>query len=90
MFLGEELEPFLPNLMEKLLFLQNHHIYSFKFQRLIMSTFSAIATSVKTNFNPYFDSVIRIVKANLCFDQPNPLEQKSIETKLLKIECIGS
>lgn len=84
--LGEELVEFLPTLMSKLMTIEVQCNSSLKLQRLIVSTFSSIVCSVKSNFNPYFDFAVQIVKPYLSYNQ---LQVKQDETKLLQIECIG-
>ena len=80
--LGEDLEPFLPTLMNRLSSIQVH---SHKLQRLVVSTFSSVVCSVKRAFNPYFDSVVEIIKPYLSYGQAHT----NLDSKFLQIECIG-
>lgn len=81
----DDLQPYLPTLMTKLIKLETQSNFSYKLQRLIVSTFSSIVCSVKTNFNPYFDFVVQIIKPHLLYSET----QKLVDSKLLQIECIG-
>ncbi len=83
--LEEELLPYLPTLMAKLIKLETQSNFSYKLQRLIVSTFSSIVSSVKNNFNPYFDFVVQIIKPHLLYSDI----QKLPDAKFLQIECIG-
>lgn len=80
------MQPYLPTLMTKLIKLETQSNFSYKLQRLIVSTFSSIVCSVKTNFNPYFDFVVQIIKPHLLYSET----QKLVDSKLLQIECIGN
>jgi hypothetical protein len=83
--LGDDLEPFLPTLMSKLMGLSVQCDASLKLKRFIICTFSSIVCSVKSAFNPYFDFAIQMIKPHLGYNQ---LEKKPDETKLLQIESI--
>lgn len=82
--LGEALIPFLPDLMGQLMKLQNKCEYDYKSQRLIISTFSSIVCSTKSDFNPYFDCVVEIIKPYLSYTKT----PASNDSKLIQIECI--
>lgn len=82
--LGEALIPFLPDLMGQLMKLQNKCEYDYKSQRLIISTFSSIVCSTKSDFNPYFDFVVEIIKPYLSYTKT----PASNDSKLIQIECI--
>ena len=59
-----------------------------KLQRLIICTFSSIVTSIKSNFEPYFDHVVQMIKPYLAASAEQQ-ENEQFELKLLQIECIG-
>ncbi len=66
--------------------LQSKCEFDYKLQRLIISTFSSIVCSVKAEFNPYFDSVVQIIKPHLAINK----SQNSTDSKQIQIECIGN
>lgn len=82
--LGEVLVPFLPDLMKQLMLIQEKCDFDYKYQRLIISTFSSVVCSTKSFFNPYFDMVVNIIKPFLVYNK----EQASNDSKLIQIECI--
>lgn len=82
--LGEALIPFLPDLMTQLMTIQSKCEFDYKSQRLIISTFSSIVCSTKSDFNPYFDVVVQIIKPYLSYQKV----QASNDAKLIQIECI--
>lgn len=82
--LGELLIPFLPDLMTQLMKIQAKCEFDYKLQRLIISTFSSIVCSTKSDFNPYFDFVVQIIKPHLSYIKSNA----SNDSKQIQIECI--
>lgn len=82
--LGDALVPFLPDLMKQLMKIQSKCDFDYKSQRLIISTFSSIVCSTKSEFNLYFDMVVEIIKPYLTYNKT----QASTDSKLIQIECI--
>lgn len=82
--LGEALIPFLPDLMAQLMKLQSKCEFDYKAQRLIIATFSSIVCSTKSEFNPYFDMVVEIIKPFLSYTK----SPASSDAKQIQIECI--
>jgi len=82
--LAEDLQPYLPILMSKLIKLETQCNFSYKLQRLIVCTFSSIVSSVKNEFNPYFDFAVQIIKPHLLYSET----ARQVDSKLLQIECI--
>lgn len=83
--LGDELETYLPTLMSKLMTLEMQCNASRKLLRLIICTFSSIVRSVKTQFNPYFDFAVQIIKPHLAYTSATSREPT---LKALQVECI--
>ncbi len=71
--------------MSKLIKLETQCNFSYKLQRLIVCTFSSIVSSVKNEFNPYFDFAVQIIKPHLLYSET----ARQVDSKLLQIECIG-
>ena len=71
--------------MSKLMTLEVQCNSSLKLLRLIISTFSSIVCSVKTEFNPYFDFAVQLIKPHLAYTQSSTRDHDS---KSLQIECI--
>ena len=69
--------------------LMSHVKPSLKIQRLIICTFSSIVTSVKSDFDNYFDFVVQIIQPYLMASSEQQQQSKQFEFKLLQIECIG-
>lgn len=65
--LGEDLQPYLPTLMAKLIRLETQINFSYELQYLIVSTFSSIVNSVKSSIITYFDFVLQIIKPHLLY-----------------------
>ena len=82
--IGDALVPFLPDLMKQLMKIQSKCDFDYKSQRLIISTFSSIVCSTKSEFNLYFDMVVEIIKPYLTYNKT----QASTDSKLIQIECI--
>jgi hypothetical protein len=83
---GEDLETYIEALMSKLMLLVSLNSLTLKLSRLIICTFSSIVTSIKSNFEPYFDHVVQMIKPYLAAVQK---DSEEFELKLLQIECIG-
>ena len=71
--------------MSKLMSLEGNANSSLKLQRLLISTFSSIVCSVKSNYNEYFDYTVNLIKPYLSYNQ---LHTGNNDTKMLQIECI--
>jgi hypothetical protein len=87
--LNEDLETYTEALMAKLMQMVSQNSLSIKLQRLIICTFSSIVTSIKSNFAPYFDLVVQMIKPYLAASAAQQNENDNFELKLMQIECIG-
>ncbi len=83
--LDEDLIPYVPTLMSKLMTMETICSSSLKIKRYILSIFSSIVCSVKNEFSPYFDYAIQLMKPYLLYNQ---MQSEQNDTKLLQIESI--
>ena len=84
--LDEDLIPYVPTLMSKLMTMETICSSSLKIKRYILSIFSSIVCSVKNEFTPYFDYAVQLMKPYLLYNQMK--SETHNDTKLLQIESI--
>lgn len=73
--MDDELIPYLPTIMERLLVALNPDGFSMQLKRVALSTLGSVASAVKENLLPYFTNIIEILKLYINSDPNSEVHQ---------------
>lgn len=73
--LDDELLPYLPTLMERLLVALNPNGFSMQLKRVALSTLGSVASAVKEGLLPYFQKIIEILNMYINSDPNSDVHQ---------------
>lgn len=73
--LDDELIPYLPTLMERLIVALNPDGFSTQLKRVALSTLGSVASAVKENLLPYFTKIIEVLNLYINSDPNSEIHQ---------------
>lgn len=73
--MDDELIPYLPTLMERLIVALNPDGFSMQLKKVALSTLGSVASAVKEALLPYFNNIIEILKLYINSDPKSEVHQ---------------